>query len=170
MVWSAHPEEQALLAGTVLSGELRGVQGDAPVVGVYFNDAIAAKMGYYLRSDVTAVPTGCTADGAQTFTVTVDLSSTAPAEAASLPIYVTGAEAGFPRGHLQTNVLAYAPQGGRVETVRVDGGPAGVLAHTHDGLGVVGRTVELAPGQTVRLEYDVVAGPGQCSRSGLPRR
>lgn len=98
MLWSAHPAEQALLAGTVLGGALRGVRGDSPVVGVYLNDAIPAKMGYYLRSDVTAVPTGCTPDGDRTVTVTVDLTSTAPADAASLPGYVTGTETGFPRG------------------------------------------------------------------------
>ncbi|GAA2726594.1 DUF4012 domain-containing protein [Cellulomonas aerilata] len=161
MLWSAHPAEQALLAGTPLSGELRGVREGVPVVGLYFNDAIPAKMGYYLRSDVTTVPTDCTADGAPTFTVTVDLTSTAPADAASLPPYVTGTEDGFPRGDLQTNVLAYAPEGGRVETVRVNGGAAAVFAQTHDGLGVVGQTIQLKPGGTVQIAYDVVGGAGQ---------
>ncbi len=161
MMWSAHPDEQALLAGTVLSGELRGVQGDSPVVGLYFNDAIQAKMGYYLRSDVTTTPTGCTADGARSFTVTVTLTSTAPVDAADLPTYVTGVEEGFPRGDLQTNVLLYAPEGGRVETVRVDGAPAAVFAQVHDGLGVVGRTVQLRPGGSVQFDYDVVGGAGQ---------
>lgn len=165
MVWSAHPHEQALLEGTVLSGELVGERDGAPVVGLYLNDAIPAKMGYYLRRDVAVVGTGCTPDGAPTYTVTVDLTSTAPADAASLPAYVTGTEAGFPRGDLQTNVLLYAPQGGRVETVRVSTGDPGVFAQTHDGLGVVGRTVQLAPGQTLQLQYDVVAGRGQ---SGAP--
>src|SRR5699024_11138013 len=50
IVWSAHEEEQDLLAGTVLSGELRGDTGHgAPVVGVYVNDLSAAKIAYYQR-------------------------------------------------------------------------------------------------------------------------
>jgi hypothetical protein len=59
MVWSAHKDEQALLSGTVLSVELVGVEGKSPVIGVYLNDGSAAKIGYYLRSDVVATPTGC---------------------------------------------------------------------------------------------------------------
>lgn len=161
MAWSAHAGEQALLTGTVLAGELRGAWGDAPVVGVYLNDAIPAKMGYYLHADVHAAPTGCTPDGARTYTVTLDLRSTAPADAASLPRYVTGFDPVVPAGDLQTNVLVYAPRGGHVETVRVDGAEAGVFAQTHAGLRLVGRTVQLAPGASTRLELDVVAGAGQ---------
>ena len=87
MVWSAHKDEQALLSGTVLSGELVGVRGKSPVIGVYLNDGSAAKIGYYLRTDVVATPTGCRPGGAQTVNVKVTLTNTAPANAADLPPY-----------------------------------------------------------------------------------
>ena len=158
MVWSAHPGEQALLAGTALSGELTGSRGDSPVVGVYLNDGTAAKMGYYLRTDVAARTVRCLPGGGQQVAVTVTLTSTAPADAASLPPYLTGAGLVVPAGQVRTNVLLYAPDGGRVESVRQGDADAGVFAQHHDGLAVVGKTVELGPGDSVQLDYDVVTG------------
>jgi len=96
MVWSAHPDEQALLSGTVLSGELVGARGDSPVIGVYLNDGTASKIGYYLRTDVTATPTACRADGSQAVRVKVTLTFTAPANAAvSRPTSLLGTS--FPK-------------------------------------------------------------------------
>lgn len=159
MVWSAHPEEQALLAGTVLSGELRGEVDGAPVVGVFLNDANADKMGFYLRTEVAAERTACRADGGQALTVTVTLTSAAPTS--GLPSYVTGTDPGLPAGHLRMNLLLYAPTGGLVEDVRVSSGEPGVTSQVHDDLAVVGRTVQIGPGEMQRLEFDVTTGPGQ---------
>ena len=160
MVWSAHRDEQALLSGTVLSGELVGVQGDSSVIGVYLNDGTAAKIGYYLRTDVVATPTGCHPDGSQTVSVKVTLTNTAPADAADLPPYIASGNA-VPKGQVRTNVLLYAPSGGRVDDVRVSGGEPGVFSQTHNGLAVVGKTVQLKPGQRVVIVYDLLTGKGQ---------
>ena len=164
MIWSAHPEEQALLAPTVLSGELRGVQGESPVIGVFFNDGSQSKMGYYLRADVSATTTECFNDGSQEVTVTVALASTAPEDAADLPSYISGGRV-LPAGQMRVNVLLYAPEGGWVDTVRVQGAEPGVHAQFHDGLAVAGKTIVLAPGGQVVIEYDVRTGPDQ---SGAP--
>jgi len=160
MVWSAHKDEQALLSGTVLSGELVGVEGDSPVIGVYLNDGTASKIGYYLRTDVVAATTKCRPDGSQAVSVTVTLTSTAPANAADLPPYISSGNV-IPKGEVRTNVLLYAPQGGQVESVRVSGAEQGIFSQTHDGLAVVGKTVQLKPGDTVTLDYNVVTGKGQ---------
>jgi hypothetical protein len=161
MVWSAHKDEQALLSGTVLSGELVGVQGRSPVIGLYLNDGSAAKIGYYLRTDVVATSTGCRPDGSQAVTVRVTLANTAPANAADLPPYLTGGGAVVPEGEVRTNVLLYAPSRGRVEDVRVSGGEPGVFSQTHNGLAVVGRTVQLKPGGRIVIEYDILTGQRQ---------
>ncbi|HZL05109.1 MAG TPA: hypothetical protein VFE45_06785, partial [Coriobacteriia bacterium] len=160
MVWSAHPEEQALLAGTVLSGELTGVRGESPVIGVYFNDGSQSKMGYYLRADVSASTTECFEDGSQQVTVAVALTSTAPEDAAELPSYISGGRV-LLAGQMRTNVLLYAPEGGRVDTVRVEGAEPGVHAQFHNGLAVAGKTVVLGPGDEVVIEYDVHSGADQ---------
>ncbi len=161
LVWSAHPDEQALLSGTVLSGDLTGVQGDSPVIGVFLNDGTAAKLGYYLHTDVVAWTTACRPNGSQALTVRVTLRSTAPKNAAQLPKYVTGGGNVVPAGELRTNVLLYPPKGGMVNNVRVSPGEPGVFAQNHKGLAVVGNTVQLKPGGQVTLDYDVVTGNGQ---------
>jgi hypothetical protein len=160
MVWSSHPEEQALLSGTVLSGELVGVEGRSPVIGVYLNDGTAAKIGYYLSMDVVATASTCHPDGSQSVSVKVTLTNTAPRNAADLPPYIASGNV-VPKGQVRTNVLLYAPTGGRVDDVRVSSGAPGVFSQTHDGLAVVGRTVQLKPGQSEVIDYDVLTGTSQ---------
>ncbi len=161
MVWSAHEEEQARLQGTVLSGELAGTAGDSPVVGVYLNDGTEAKMGYYLDLNVTGTATECLADGTQRLHVTVRLGSTAPADAAGLPPYLTGAGAVVSPGIIRTNMLIYAPTGGSIESSRVNSEPGAVFAQVHDGLSVAALTTTLKPGQSTTIELDVRSGPDQ---------
>lgn len=147
MIWSAHQEEQRRLAGTVLSGQLQTAPGDPAVVGVYLNDGTQAKMGYYLSLDVAGRTTACNADGSRSVDVTVTLTSRAPADAAKLPDYITGAGSVVPRGTTRTNVLFYAPTGGAFAAVDTPPGTPGVFAQVHDGLTVAAATVDLAPGQ-----------------------
>lgn len=153
-VWSAHPEEQALLAGTVLAGELRGNAGDSPVIGLYFNDGSQSKIGYYLAADVTATTTQCLPDGSREVTVDVALSLDAPPDVATYPPYVAGGQTTDP-GTMRVNVLLYAPTGGRIEDVVIEGAEPGVTSQVHSGLNVVGKTVSLAAGQLTSLEYRI---------------
>ena len=153
------------MSGTVLSGALVGVQGDSPVIGLYLNDGSAAKIGYYLRTDVAATSTACRPDGSQAVNVKVTLTNTAPANAADLPPYLTGGGNVIPKGEVRTNVLLYAPSGGRVADVRVSSGAQGVFSQTHDGLAVVGRTVQLKPGQRIVIDYNIITGRAQ---PGIP--
>jgi hypothetical protein len=67
----------------------------------------------------------------------------------------------MPAGEVKTNVLLYAPSGGRVDDVRVSDGRPGVFAQTHNGLAVVGRTVQLKAGERVVIDYDVLTGAEQ---------
>ena len=93
-------------------------------------------------------------------TVKVTLTNTAPADAADLPPYIASGNA-IPKGQVRTNVLLYAPSGGRVDDVRVIGADQGVFSQTHNGLSVVGKTVQLKPGQRIVLTYDILTGKGQ---------
>ncbi|WP_169796314.1 DUF4012 domain-containing protein [Sanguibacter suarezii] len=169
MVWSAHEDEQVHLTGTVISGDLRGADGDSPVLGVYLNDGTAAKMGHYLRAEVSVGSDVCVA-GARTVTVDVTLTSTAPADAADLPSYLTGGGNVVPEGEVRTNVLLYAPEGGLIDAVRVSDGPQGFSSHVHDGLAVAVVTTQLIPGASVTISYDVTTGhlPGPISIRATP--
>lgn len=168
MVWSAHPDEEARLTGTVLGGDLRGVDGPdgvtptSPVIGVYLNDGTAAKMGYYEDLRITGRATTCRPDGSQVVHLDVTLTNTAPADAAAtLPSYVLGPTKVVPWGSVKTNALFYAPTGGRFESLRLEPGPQGAFAQIHDGLGVAVVTSILAPGQSRSFSLELVTAAGQ---------
>ncbi|PFG32279.1 DUF4012 domain-containing protein [Sanguibacter antarcticus] len=167
MLWSAHPDEQELLQPTALSGALVGDAADSdggadrPIVGVYLNDGTAGKIGYYLERSITADVTECRADGSQALKITLSLTSTAPADAATLPEHVTGVSGDVPPGDIRTNVLVYAPAGGQLESVTAGGEPVGIQSQLHDDLFVAGLTNNLSPGESEIYEYEIVTGPDQ---------
>lgn len=159
--WSAHQDEQELLDGTVLSGELRGDDGNgAPIVGVYVNDVSAAKIAYYQEVDVELRSEQCHANGAQDLVVTVTLASDVPEDASELPDSLAGAGDYVAKGDMRTNLLVYAPTGGRITDVRDPDGEATVLPQVHDGQAVVARQVLLPAGQSVTTEIDITTGAG----------
>lgn len=165
MVWSAHPQEQERLAGTVLSGELVGERDGAPVVGLYMNDGTGSKIGYYLDADVELSPGVCADDGTRVINAEAVLTSTAPPEVVDMPPYISGGRVLAP-GRMRFNLLAYAPSGGLVDDVQVSDGSSGGASFVHDGLFVVTRTVELDPGQSVVINYQFRTGQGQ---NGTPQ-
>jgi hypothetical protein len=166
MVWSSVPEEQELLAPTKLGGALPTEPAAAPEVGVYLNDGSGNKMSYYLRHRVDVTQTRCEGDR-QYLDTTVDLRSTAPDDVASLPDYVAASGFGSPRGTIRTTFYVYAPVGGFVEEVLVDGEPVDVGRLEHDGREVVSTTLDLAPGEQRELSVRLAGGEGQLAEPVL---
>jgi hypothetical protein len=154
-VWSAHPDEQARLAGTVLGGAFLSDPRSADAVGVFFDDSVAGKMSWFLQTSVRLVASECTSGG-RLDTLEVTMASTAPADAAtSLPSYV----AGWPTpthtpGTLSTVLRVAGPVGSPAPRVRRDGVPLGMDTHTLAGRSMGSGTITLAPGEstTVRIE------------------
>jgi hypothetical protein len=57
LVWSAHPEEQRAIEGTMLEGSLpEREEGGQTTVGVFLNDGSGAKLGYYLTHSAVLEP------------------------------------------------------------------------------------------------------------------
>jgi hypothetical protein len=160
LLWSAHEKEQALLAGTPLSGALRGKHEGSPVVGVYLHDRTGAKIGYYQDLVVEVTASDCEPDGARVLRVEATLTSQVPDNVEQLPDYITGAGVRVPVGDIRTAVLLYAPAGGVITDVRSGGRP--VTPQFHDGLHVVRQTVVLEPGESVTLRFRID------SRAALP--
>lgn len=166
LLWSAHDEEQAELAATSLAGAVTGRDGTRPVVGVYLNDGSAAKMSWFLEETVTARET-CTPRGRRV-EVTLEMRSTAPAGGAGLPAYVTGTV--LPAGDVRTGYDLYAPYGGLVEQVVVDGEPTEVFHAAYQDLDVASWTAQLAPGDRTTVVAtmsvpDGLPGPVLVSRT-----
>lgn len=165
MIWSAAEQEQALLTGTTLSGDLRGNVGDSPIVGVYVHDRSAAKMGFYEHLHADVVSTEQFADGSQLLSVTVTVQSQVPANAAEFPRLLNGGGIEIPAGNIRSDINVYAPTGGRILSATSDDPDAVYLTNFHDELQVGTYPLMLEPGDTVALDLQIQTGPGL---SGAP--
>lgn len=154
-IWSAHEEEEALLATSDLGGTIPEDGADAPVVGVLMNDGTGGKMDYYTRASIVTAVGTCA--GEATTQVRVTWTNTAPADAAtSLPPYVTADGVyGVPAGSVRTLIAVYGPQGATPSHIDRDGAEDGVQTATIDDRSVVQHEVLLAPGEstTITVEF-----------------
>ncbi|WP_162237667.1 DUF4012 domain-containing protein [Agreia sp. Leaf244] len=155
LLWSAHPDDQAILADSSLSGSLPMSSSTSEVFGVYFNDATAAKMDPYLDVSVSTGQNVCRKDGLPNYSVNITLTNSLLADSvSSLPDYVTGGGvSGAPVGSIRTNVSVYGAPGlynlGALrDDVAADYHPASDEGYTLSKL-----QVELAPGESTTLEF-----------------
>lgn len=154
---------QADLDGTGVAGEVATEPTPNPQVGVYLTDATGAKMSYYLRYEADVRATYCTA-GVQGLSGRLRLESQAPTNAAtSLPDYITGGGLfGIPKGTQSVFVRLFAPVGGAVGGVALNGKPiTGFPAVDYDGRKVFTAVVDLKPQQTADLTWRMRSGTDQ---------
>ena len=111
MFWSNHEEEQKVLTGTRISGELE--RAGQPEVGVYLHDRTQSKMGWYEDMDVD-VTHECSDTSRKKLIVSVTVASKAPSDAGTLPVFVTGSGEVVPRGHIASQLYVYAPPGSKI--------------------------------------------------------
>ncbi len=167
LVWDARPAVQASLTGTVLAGVPGGTAApgaERPLVAVYLNDGTGSKMSWYLRREVRVTEGERSPDGLRRLRARVVLSSTAPAT--GLSGYVTGAGLhGVPPGTMRVTVWAVGSGAGSVVGVRLDGRATPLGAYRLHGRPVGALTVDVAPGGTRALDFDLLAPPGR----GSPR-
>ena len=158
LIWSAHPKEQAVLAGTTLAGELPSSTPKKAGIGVYLNDATGAKMDYYLSVEASSTSQICRRDGHPNARVTVTLKNTAPLDAAtSLPAYVLGlGVTGIPSGSVRTLVSVYGPVGSLMTSTTSNGADFAHHAATDSGRAVSQFSVELATGESKTVTVDLL--------------
>ena len=157
LVWSADDKEQQTLETTELSGKLPLEPTDEPQIGIYLNDATGSKLDYYLDYDVIVEPLSCT-DGVQEQRVTIDLSSSVPKQLSAIRPVLGLSQ---PRGWLLTNVYVYGPVGGSIGASTLDGERFRYAPLRQETRPIAGATIELEPGQSRTVVYDVVSGTGQ---------
>lgn len=156
-IWSAHPDEQSVLAASTLGATLPTDDEDATHVGVLMNDGTGGKMDYYTRAEIDTAIGTCA--GERTTQVRVTWTSTAPADAAtSLPTYVTANgfyDFGVPAGSVRTLIAVYGPEGATPSHIDRDGSEEGVQTATLGDRSVVQHEVTLAPGEstTITVEF-----------------
>jgi hypothetical protein len=166
LVWSARPEEQRLLDPTALAGRLETTATDAPQIGVYFNAARAYKLDYYLDYEASVQSMSCVR-GRQRLKVTVNFASRVPRAFGRLPAYVAPPVSQFGRGTIVVTVYLFAPVGGTVRGLAIDGVKQTFTMERLHGRPVVARTVTVDPGGHTSLTVDVTGGPDQRATAQL---
>lgn len=161
LVWSRDTKEQQILESSGISGRLPRETGEQPHVGVYLNDAKGSKMEYFLRYRGDVKSLGCAANGSQTVQTTMAFTSRAPRGGAGLSDTVAGYSTATTRGDMKLRVQLYAPTGGVLTGLSVDGKRANVGVGVHDGRQVFVLPMVLEPGQRISVEALFRSAPGQ---------
>ena len=161
LVWSAHPDEQEQLSGTISSGELPRATGETPHVGFYLNDGTAAKIEYYLDYTTGIRSAGCTAQGSQTLQTGMVLTSSAPRHGYQLSNYIVGTGKYAVKGTMRLNLRIYAPSGGELTKLLANGAPVRMATTEHDGRQVAIVTMRIRAHQEVRLQAEFKTRDGQ---------
>lgn len=144
LLWSAHPAEQTDIRDTDLAKPLPSTDGATPTVGVFRNDGVGGKLGYYAGGSGQLTSGACDGAGRRALDLTVHLTYSAPAS--GLPPYVLGyARAGA--YVLRTNLLVFAPLDGTITSLTVNGKSVPVIWSTENGRKVGMITVDLRPKQ-----------------------
>ena len=146
MAWSEDPALAAVIDGQRVAGVLPADNQVQTTVGVFFRDSSAAKIDYYMASQV-AVRESCAADR-HTFDVNAGLHLDLTREVArTLPDYVVGYR-GLERGY-HTQVVVYGPPGTIVAGASGEAHEARVVSTDVDDLGRPVAIVEtvLFPGE-----------------------
>lgn len=150
-VWSAHPEEQRLLAASSLGGALP-VDGERGAsVGVLFNDATGGKMDFHTAAAISTAVGECR--GERATQVQVTWTNDAPQDAAeTLPESVTGGGGEIDPGDVRTLIAVYGPEGATLRSTDRDGDEAEDAQTTTLGTReIVQLDVLLAPGESTTI-------------------
>ncbi|MCR2784784.1 MULTISPECIES: DUF4012 domain-containing protein [unclassified Microbacterium] len=155
LVWSADAAEQAVLDETVLAGRLPRSDAETARFGVYLNDGTGSKMDYYQSAASSVHWRSCelaqTGGATGVAEISVTIKNNAPADAASLPRYITsGGKYGLDPGTVRTVAYLYLPPGFDLVDASVTG-DVGFGGGVHDGHRVVSVSVDVVPGATATV-------------------
>ncbi|KDA06600.1 hypothetical protein DC31_09495 [Microbacterium sp. CH12i] len=155
-IWSAHPEEETLLAASTLGGTLPTDGARGAYVGVLFNDTTGGKMNFYTEAAISTAIGTCR--GEPTTQVKVTWTNNAPADAAdTLPAYVTGNGIfGVVAGNVRTLIAIYGPEGATIRTFDRDGSKEGVQTTILGTRSVIQHDVLLEPGEKTTITVSFI--------------
>jgi hypothetical protein len=155
-VWSSVAEVQEAASGSVLGGtRSRLSTAGTDAFGVYFNDATGGKMDGYLSVSIAGGLAACADAAVSSSFVRITLANTAPADAPSWPLSVTGGGLwGTAVGDIGTLVSVAAPADGSPSGVWLeDGDPLSVAFAIDGGLPTMAARVNVSPGESETIEF-----------------
>lgn len=166
LVWFSDPDLQAELGDDVVAGQFGSDTGTRPTVGVFLSDRTEAKLQYYLTSTSTVNSARCV-DDQQQLTVTTRLRSAVPTDPSSLPVSVVGLAPHAPVGTMVLRLRVYAPSGGDVTAVTVDGTETPLDLTLEGDRLVTYVEVAVPPGATRDVKVEMTSAPGQVADGRL---
>ena len=151
LAWSAHQDEEQVIAGTGVGGAVANEPGSTDI-GVFLNDGSGVKLSYYLYPSLTVTAGECTGAGVRRVTVQVALQDASPSS--GLTDYVASWDK-VPPYVLRTTAVVMVPTNGTLVSAAQDGQPAAVTTGVDHGRSVAAVTVDLQPGQSSTLTYQM---------------
>lgn len=149
LMWSARAEEQIVIEGSPMAGQLPSTDAHTTRFGVFFNDGGGSKMSYYVKPDVSVSWSRCALPQQSVprqLTLTAQLTNVAPVDAStSLPRYVTGGGVfGVAPGTAAIVGDIYLPEGTTLVSAQATNGVSFSQAELQ-GRSVLSYGVNLAP-------------------------
>mgnify|MGYP002730324310 CR=1 FL=1 len=156
IAWMRNDDEQNAIKETGIDASLPDPDdpGADPVAGVYFNNLSFSKLDWYLNADTQIGQGVKNGDGTCSYRITVTLTNIMPQEeAGKLPDYVAASAPGAARDDERLNVSVFAPTGGNISDLTVEGTQFGLGAATWHGIPFYSGTVDLHAGETTTITY-----------------
>lgn len=156
IAWMRNDDEQNAIKETGIDASLPDPDDPSadPVAGVYFNNLSFSKLDWYLNADTQIGQGVKNGDGTCSYRITVTLTNImTQEEAGKLPDYVAASAPDAARDDERLNVSLFAPTGGNITDLTVEGTQFGLGAATWHGIPFYSGTVDLHAGETTTITY-----------------
>ena len=156
IAWMRNDDEQNAIKETGIDASLPDSDDPSadPVAGVYFNNLSFSKLDWYLNADTQIGQGVKNGDGTCSYRITVTLTNImTQEEAGKLPDYVAAGASDAARDDERLNVSVFAPTGGNISDLTVEGTQFGLGAATWHGIPFYSGTVDLHAGETTTITY-----------------
>ena len=156
IAWMRTDDEQNAIKETGIDASLPDPDDPSadPVAGVYFNNLSFSKLDWYLNADTQIGQGVKNGDGTCSYRITVTLTNImTQEEAGKLPDYVAAGASDAARDDERLNVSVFAPTGGNISDLTVEGTQFGLGAATWHGIPFYSGTVDLHAGETTTITY-----------------
>ena len=156
IAWMRNDDEQNAIKETGIDASLPDPDDPSadPVAGVYFNNLSFSKLDWYLNADTQIGQGVKNGDGTCSYRITVTLTNImTQEETGKLPDYVAASAPDAARDDERLNVSLFAPTGGNISDLTVEGTQFGLGAATWHGIPFYSGTVDLHAGETTTITY-----------------
>ena len=156
IAWMRNDDEQNAIKEMGIDASLPDPDDPSadPVAGVYFNNLSFSKLDWYLNADTQIGQGVKNGDGTYSYRITVTLKNImTQEEAGKLPDYVAASARDAARDDERLNVSLFAPTGGSISDLTVEGTQFGLGAATWHGIPFYSGTADLNAGETTTITY-----------------